>query len=143
MKRPQGCSRGNTLVEFALVLPLLLIIIGGVLEFSLVYFVSHITQNAARDGARLAATLPNLEANDARVLALVKSKIPDSGLFSDFIGGITSTAPIGAGCAQVVTVTVSGDYNSVLALHLVGLDSISLERFATMHYEVCAGEGGL
>ncbi len=142
MKRPLGCSMGSTIVEFALVLPLLMIIIGGVVELGLVFFVSHITQNAARDGTRLAATLPNLGANDPRVLALVKSKIPDSGLFSDFSGGVISTAPIGAGCAQVVTVTVSGDYNSFLLLHLVGLDSISLERFATMRYELCAGEGG-
>ena len=142
MKRPLGCSRGSTIVEFALVLPLLMIIIGGVVELGLVFFVSHITQNAARDGTRLAATLPNLGANDPRVLALVKSKIPESGVFSGFSGGITSTSPIGAGCAQVVTVTVSGDYNSFLLLHLVGLDSISLERFATMRYELCAGEGG-
>jgi Flp pilus assembly protein TadG len=45
---------GQTLVEFALVLPLLVIVLFGMVEFSLVMYNQAMITNAAREGARFA-----------------------------------------------------------------------------------------
>ncbi len=45
-------QEGSTLVEFAIVFPLLLILIFGVIEFGLFLFNTQVITNAAREGAR-------------------------------------------------------------------------------------------
>jgi Flp pilus assembly protein TadG len=46
-------ERGAALVEFALVLPLLLVVIAGIVDFGFAFQRSEILANAAREGARL------------------------------------------------------------------------------------------
>jgi len=47
-----GNQRGAALVEFALVLPLLLLLLFGIIEFSLLMYNKQIMTNASREGAR-------------------------------------------------------------------------------------------
>ena len=135
-----GNSRGTAAVEFALILLPLLLLIGGATDFGLAYFVSHIVQNAAREGARLAVTLQDLGANDSRVLPVVQSRIPDIGLFAAFKDGITNT---GINCAsgkeedKAVTVTVKGLYHYTFLRILPGFINVSMDRAVKMRYEVC------
>ncbi len=56
MKRRQGL-RGQALVEFAIVLPLLAGMTGGVIDFARVYQASVTLQSATRSAAEAAATL--------------------------------------------------------------------------------------
>ena len=62
MRRILSLIRNNTgqsIVEFALMLPFLLAIIGGIVDFSLSFFIGSIAQNSAREGSRVGAvTLP-------------------------------------------------------------------------------------
>ena len=127
-----GSSRGAAAVEFALILFPLLYVIGGAVDFGLAYFVSHITQNAAREGARLAATLPDLKPDDSRVLPVVRDRIPDIGLFADFRDqdGITIRC-----ASKEVTVTVLGLYNYTFLRIIPSFTNVSMERFVTMRYE--------
>jgi Flp pilus assembly protein TadG len=46
-------ERGAELVEFALVLPLLLVLIGGIIDFGFLFQRYEVVTNAAREGARL------------------------------------------------------------------------------------------
>ncbi|MCT1433984.1 pilus assembly protein, partial [Dietzia maris] len=48
-------DRGAAAVEFALVLPILLLLVLGILEFGRAYHVQTILSNAARDGVRVMA----------------------------------------------------------------------------------------
>lgn len=48
-------KRGQAAVEFALLLPVLLLILFGTIEFGRLFAASLVLGNAARDGARLAA----------------------------------------------------------------------------------------
>ena len=43
---------GQGLVEFAIILPVLLILIFGIMEFSLLLYNQHVITNASREGAR-------------------------------------------------------------------------------------------
>jgi Flp pilus assembly protein TadG len=54
-------ERGAALVEFALVVPLLLVVIAGIVDFGFVFQRYEVITNAAREGARL-ASLPAYEA---------------------------------------------------------------------------------
>jgi hypothetical protein len=48
-------ARGAALVEFALVLPLLLVMIGGIVDFAFLFQRYEVVTGAAREGARIAA----------------------------------------------------------------------------------------
>jgi Flp pilus assembly protein TadG len=45
-------QRGASLVEFAIVLPLLLIVLFGIIEFGLIFYNQQVITNASREGAR-------------------------------------------------------------------------------------------
>jgi Flp pilus assembly protein TadG len=45
-------ERGAAAVEFGLILPVLLLIIGGIVDFGLMYYKQILLANAARDGVR-------------------------------------------------------------------------------------------
>ena len=55
--RRTSAERGASAVEFALVLPLLFLIIAGIIDLGRVMFYSAITTNVAREGARAAVVL--------------------------------------------------------------------------------------
>jgi Flp pilus assembly protein TadG len=60
-RQPRPNQRGAQLLEFALVLPLLLVLAVGVVDFGRAWNIRQILNNAAREGARLAASRPSLE----------------------------------------------------------------------------------
>ena len=66
--RPLRGRRGQSLVEFALVVPMLLLMVVGVIEFGRAWNVSQVVTDAARQGARKAAVLnaQGLSASDIR-----------------------------------------------------------------------------
>ena len=74
-------EEGAQLVEFALVLPLLLLLVLGIAEFGFMFQRYEVVTNAAREGARL-AVLPGYATADvqARVAAYVSSgRVPTTG----------------------------------------------------------------
>ena len=54
-KQTRGSALGQSLTEFALVLPILMLVIGGIIQFGIVYSQYQVLQGAAREGARCAA----------------------------------------------------------------------------------------
>ena len=67
-----GSERGAELVEFAFVLPILLVVIGGIVDFGLLFQRYKVVTNAAREGARL-ASLPGY--NESAVRSHVRNYI--------------------------------------------------------------------
>ena len=62
---------GQSLVEFAVVLPIFLLILAGIIDFGLGLYSQMTVINAAREGARLGVVDPgNVAAVDARVQAM-------------------------------------------------------------------------
>jgi len=52
IRNPNGSSRGQTLVEFALVLPIIVILLFGIIDFGLMLNHRITLQHAVREGAR-------------------------------------------------------------------------------------------
>jgi len=72
MWRPRKRERGQSMVEFALVLPLMLLVLMGMVDFSRMLGVYLTLQNATREGARLAVT----GATDSAIAARVDAMAP-------------------------------------------------------------------
>ena len=103
------------LVEFALVLPMLLLVMLGIAEFGFIFQRYEVVTNAAREGARM-AVLPGYTTADvtARVRAYVtQGKVPAT-LTNPNIAVVDVTIPVGAGLppinAKRVTVTYTHSY---------------------------------
>jgi len=141
-KRQLGNHRGVSIVEFALVLPLLLAFLGFTIDFGLAFFVSHMAQNAAREGARLAITVEGLTPGnfaDLNVDNRINSLLPPINLFQNF----THTKTFNPSTCQV-TVTVNGQSPYFfMPAFLVSMrnpqgsptSSIAINRSVAMRYE--------
>jgi Flp pilus assembly protein TadG len=72
---------GAELVEFALVLPMLLLIFGGIVDFGMLLQRQQVVTNAAREGARIAVLpgycLPDVQ---ARVTGFVRAGLSNNSL---------------------------------------------------------------
>lgn len=139
-------ERGAQLIEFALVLPILLLIVAAIAEFGLLLRSAEITVNAAREGARL-AVLPGNEQND---YATVRARV-DSYLASSYLSGTATTAvaeesiPVAAGVtAGGVRVTVTYTYDCLFLGPIAGLvngtfaGTISYQSSALMRKHLAA-----
>jgi len=82
--RPGGRYRrlGQTLTEFALVVPVLFVLIMGVLDGSLLMFSVGTARYASAEGSRLAAQLGNLSSTDSQVLQTIRGTVNGTRLFS-------------------------------------------------------------
>ena len=73
MKKPTRDDRGAAMVEFAIVLPLLIMLLMGIIEFGRAYNTQISIQAAAREGARELALHQSSSDVDARVRAAAPS----------------------------------------------------------------------
>ena len=71
--RRLACDKGAELIEFALVFPLLLLVMVGIMDFGLLFQRYETVTNAAREGARI-AVLPGYAQADveARVISILR-----------------------------------------------------------------------
>ena len=99
-----GGNAGNAVIEFALVFPLLLLIVFGISEFGRALRTVQALNSAAREGSRLAAvTAPDVGAVTTRVNeVLAAAQVTSSGL--------TVEGPLGTVPEQTVRVTVTSDF---------------------------------
>ena len=66
-------KKGTAIVEFAIVLPLLFLILMGIIEFSLVLYDKAILTNASREGARAGIVSQSPKVTDAQIRTIVKN----------------------------------------------------------------------
>lgn len=67
---------GNVIVELALLLPLLLLLISGIVDLAMLFWEKQILTNGTREGARAAARTDNNgvgELSDSEVMAIVQN----------------------------------------------------------------------
>jgi Flp pilus assembly protein TadG len=99
-------DRGSVAVEFALVLPVLLLIVFGIIDFGRAMNAQIVLTGAARDGVRLAA----LGYSNAAVQADVTAAAPD---LSGVTATVVTSCPPGAGPTADAQVDVSYDFTFI------------------------------
>ncbi len=97
LEGPAAAERGVVAVEFALILPLLLILLLGMVEVSLMLYDQAIITNASREGARAGIVLrsPKLSVAEIQAVALAYSE--------------NSLVSLGSAAPPVVTVDQAPD----------------------------------
>lgn len=115
-------EKGAAAVEFALVLPILLVILFGIIEFGLIMYDKAVLTNASREAARAGIVLRNPKPTDAAIQAVAGSYC--SGLVTFGTAGpptVTVTQPGTSG--SILTVTVTYDYGTLVIGKLIQLAS--------------------
>jgi len=122
---------GVALIEFAFILPILLVLAMGMLDFGRAFHTKSLLDQAAREGARVAViTSPDPDIVTDRVNAVLAS------------GGITPTSVtvVGPDASHMVTVTVSATFTFITpgVFALVGGDygnTIPMSGQTVMRFE--------
>jgi Flp pilus assembly protein TadG len=102
--------QGQGLVEFALIIPLLVLVVIGLFDLGYAVHANNLLTNAAREGARTGIILSN---TDAYIRTRVKNTAPDLGL-TDAQIIINPSAPRVFG--NPITVTVNYTYTPITPL---------------------------
>ena len=124
-------SRGQSTVEFALLIPALLLVILVLLDVGRAYFTNQVTLNASRQGAR-AGVLP--EGSSADVISAVTSVFNDAQLSGQAVtySNVGSGFPAGA----TTTVTVTYPFQTLTGAFIPGWEgTIVLEQTVQMRHE--------
>lgn len=101
--------RGAALVEFAIVSPILFLLVFGMIEYGRMVMVQQIITNAAREGARLGVL-------DGTTTGDVQTAVTDYLSGASVSGAdvtVDPSPPDSAGFGEPVTVTVSVPFNQV------------------------------
>lgn len=152
-------SRGQTIVEFALVVSLLLAVLFGIVELGRIWWYSNHLNNSVRAAARYGAVLGNSTGLTTNVKTYLRTELsgfipadtttlPDANIPSDGGAGISVTIfsngttynPIPSGYVprRGSTLTVTAGYNyTILSGNIIPFISGSriLTRSASMLYE--------
>jgi Flp pilus assembly protein TadG len=141
-------ERGSELIELALVLPILLLIVAGIIDFGFLFERYEVVTNAAREGARI-GVLPGYTAAD------IQSRVTDylnAGGLSGAAATITptyTTDTLSTGLTvNVVQVTVAYP-SQFLSLGPIsglvggggGFGTVTLYATSTMRVEAAGGSG--
>jgi Flp pilus assembly protein TadG len=128
---------GSQLLELALVLPLLLVMAAGVMDFAKAWNTRQILANAAREGARLGATQPMLDLTNTTPASIesicqdVASYLSQANISTTFMNG-TSASPT-SGCSSPSTIantssTASNPVPLAWTYYSTGTYGLKIER---------------
>jgi Flp pilus assembly protein TadG len=93
--------RGSSAIEFALTLPILLVILAGILEYGWYLFQMTNVIHALRDGARIGVTVPLSDSTGPEARAATHAR--------DVLNGLGVPCSESGGCAVLATITPAGD----------------------------------
>jgi TadE-like protein len=138
------CDRGAELIEFAIVTPLLLLLVFGIADFGLMFQRYEVLTNAAREGARVAA-LPGYLGPD------VQNRV-NQYLTGSAVTPVTTTyltplpVNVGGACITLRGATVTYNYSFIALGGIIklfpggsGFTTKTLTATALMRYEGPAG----
>lgn len=127
----QSLTKGQSLVEFALVLPILIVLILGMIEFGWILNGKITLTSAAREGARFRAVSKN--ATDTEVTGVVKRTTINSSLNDPSVHTTVDIEEDDVNKISYVKVTVTGSIDPIVGLFFNG--SVNMESIAIMRLE--------
>jgi len=128
MRQRDKSVRGQSLVEFALVLPVFLFVLIGIAEFGRAWMTRNILTGASREAVRIAA----VQGNTASALSRANSILSSAGISGASVNIADDGAPYGT-----CSVTVSYAFPISVAGFLPGLmgTNFTLSTSTTMRKE--------
>jgi Flp pilus assembly protein TadG len=122
-------TRGATIVEFALVLPILICLLLGMLGYGQYFLLAHSVQQIANDAAR--ATVAGLDANERATLAR-QSVADDVTALRQFAAARVATQVDESGAAVAVDVTLDARGLPPFTTPIVPMPAPLIERRAVV-----------
>ena len=131
LRRRAKCNFGQALVEFALILPILVMLTVGAVDFARAFFSLQVVTNASREGARagvvLGATSAQVNATMDNVLVTGGLTAPPSYTIVGVDGAVTGTP---------TTVTISYPFQTLAGAMIPGWGgTINLTQTTVMRHE--------
>jgi Flp pilus assembly protein TadG len=144
--------KGQSLVELSLMAPLILIALYIPADFGIAFFTAQLTQNAAREGARIASHLPQCSVGKPPCFANLNGQACSST--DAVVQEVCARLPVrlrnpsvsvnlsaGPPCMKSVNVQVSGQYDYffyqlVRLLVLAAPNNVAISRATAMRYEL-------
>ncbi len=109
-------QRGATAVEFAIVFPLLILLLFGIIEFSVILYDKAMITNASREGARAGIVSQLVRVSDSQIQSVVDNYCRLYLIsFKSGAAPVTTVARTGSTFGSELSVTVTYTY-SFLAL---------------------------
>jgi Flp pilus assembly protein TadG len=128
---------GQSVVELALITPLVLIALYIPADFGMAFLTAHLAQNAVREGARIGSGLtsgntgnPISSSQGTTIKNAVLARLPER-LSSPTVNVKFYFSSEAATCMQVVEVTATGTYNYSL-YHLMELFGVTVSTSETI-----------
>ena len=148
-RRRVAGESGSQLVEFAMILPILLMIIAAIVDFGVMFRTNAVVTNAAREGARLAAIPGNDQNNYETVRARVAETLTEGRLTGPSVVTITPEAVTiaastnGAGARVTVAYTHTTLFLGPIMAIMNGTfaQAIQMTAVAVMRTEIAAVAG--
>jgi len=130
-------QKGGAAIEAALLFPLTILLIFGMIEFGLLLYNRQIITNASREGARAGIVLRTPRMESGEIASVVDAYCQDR-LVTFGAASAPSTSTLGAGAACVfgtdLTVRVTYDY-AFLVMTNFGFGPVQLEAETVMRCE--------
>jgi Flp pilus assembly protein TadG len=132
----QQNERGAAAVEFALLLPVLLTILFGIIEFGMIMYGREVVTNASREGARAGIVQVSPKPTSGDITTIATNYLTSTGVNPSDVT-ITVT---GAGGASPAMLTVTATYNYPWLIryipNVLGLPSpLPIAMSTTMRHE--------
>jgi Flp pilus assembly protein TadG len=126
-------ERGAAAVEFGIILPLLMLILFGIIEFGMIMYSREVITNASREGARTGIVQATVKPTTGEIQTVVTNYLTGTGVDPNAvtitIAGAGLTAP------NTLNVTVTYPYN-FFAPGVLGLgNTINLTGQTVMRHE--------
>ena len=128
----RGGDSGATAVEFALIVPILIVLVFGIIDFGALFGQQLALNHAVREGARAAVVAGT--GQDANVTGLVRNAVSGIAMNPDDVA-VTGGTCAGPGVGQDLTVTASYVAEPLLPLPIPNFDTFPLEATAVFRCE--------
>lgn len=137
-------KKGQELVEYALTLPVLLLLVLGIMEFGLAVFAYNSVANAAREGARVGAVMDgDIEALRVPIEDAVIARTGGLWLTEGNVSVTETVVTTGTDTAIRVTVNYTHPLITGMIMKAAGGNAtLQLRSEATMRREAPLREGG-